>query len=315
MFNANKKYIKGIFNMTSISELRKNKNNLIQQLQKDLEKVVQKSEPLEDPRFWSPKMDKSKNTSAIIRFLPAPKGENSPFVKYFSHSFQGPTGKYYIENCLTSIGKDDPVCQANKVLWDSGTEVNKKLAQDRKRKTHFISNILVVKDPANPENNGKVFLYRYGKKIFEKIQTVISPVEDDLGIADPKNPFDFWEGMNFVLRVHFADGYYKYDNSAWLEPSELIPGGSDEDYESVWNQCHSLVQFLDPSNYKSFEELQKRLSLVLASSSSSSVSSFVEATSLESSDEVSDSLESELSDEDEVSDIDFMKKLAAKANL
>lgn len=211
----------------------------------------------EDTRFWSPNVDKNGNGRATVRFLPAPPGEDEPFVKIYSHGFQGPSGLWYIENSLTTIGKDDPVSALNSKLWATGSEKNKEIARKQKRKLAFISNILVIDDPDNPENNGKVFLYRYGKTVFDMIKEAAGPGFDEF---EPFNAFDPWEGANFRIAIRHADGYRKYDRSKFLTPG---PIGSDDEIETIWNQEYSLQEFLDPSNFKSYEELEAKLNRVL----------------------------------------------------
>ena len=171
-----------------------------------------------DDRFWKPTVDKAGNGYAVIRFLPAPQGEDLPWVRYWDHGFQGPSGLWYIENSLTSIGQNDPVSEMNSVLWNSGREEDKQTARDRKRRLHYVSNIMVVSDPGNPDNEGKVFLYKFGKKIFDKIMDVMQPQFAD---EDPVNPFDFWEGANFKLKIQQVAGYRNYDKSEFANTSAL----------------------------------------------------------------------------------------------
>ena len=211
-----------------------------------------------DDRFWKPTVDKSGNGYAVIRFLPACEGEDLPWVKYFTHGFKGPTGQWYIENSLTSIGQDDPVGEMNSMLWNSGVESDKKIARERKRRLHYVSNIMVVEDPANPANNGKVFLFQYGKKIFDKLMDVMQPEFAD---EEPVNPFDFWEGANFKLKIRNVEGYRNYDKSEFANPSAL--SSDDEELEGVYNRLYKLQDFLDPKNYKSYAELKAKLARVL----------------------------------------------------
>ena len=212
-----------------------------------------------DDRIWKPVMDKTGNGFAIIRFLPAPKGEELPWAKLWNHAFQGPTGQWYIENSLTTIGQNDPVSEHNSALWNSGVESDKEIARKQKRKLQYYSNIYVVKDGANPENEGKVFLYRYGKKIFDKIMETMQPAfEED----SPINPFDFWEGADFKLKLRKVDGYWNYDKSEFADPSALSK--KDDELEKIWGQTHSLTAFTDNSNFKSYDELKKRLDVVLS---------------------------------------------------
>ena len=212
-----------------------------------------------DDRIWKPVMDKTGNGFAIIRFLPAPKGEELPWAKLWNHAFQGPTGQWYIENSLTTIGQNDPVSEHNSALWNSGVESDKEIARKQKRKLQYYSNIYVVKDSANPENEGKVFLYRFGKKIFDKIMETMEPAFED---ETPINPFDFWEGANFKLKLRKVDGYWNYDKSEFEAPSALTK--KDAELEEIWGKQYSLKEFTDNSNFKSYDELKKRLDVVLS---------------------------------------------------
>ena len=212
-----------------------------------------------DDRIWKPVMDKTGNGFAIIRFLPAPKGEELPWAKLWNHAFQGPTGQWYIENSLTTIGQNDPVSEHNSALWNSGVESDKEIARKQKRKLQYYSNIYVVKDSANSENEGKVFLYRYGKKIFDKIMETMQPAFED---ETPINPFDFWEGANFKLKLRKVDGYWNYDKSEFADPSALSK--KDDELEEIWGKQYSLKEFTDNSNFKSYDELKKRLDVVLS---------------------------------------------------
>ena len=212
-----------------------------------------------DDRIWKPVMDKTGNGFAIIRFLPAPKGEELPWAKLWNHAFQGPTGQWYIENSLTTIGQNDPVSEHNSALWNSGVESDKEIARKQKRKLQYYSNIYVVTDSANPENEGKVFLYRFGKKIFDKIMETMQPAFED---ETPINPFDFWEGANFKLKLRKVDGYWNYDKSEFEAPSALSK--KDAELEEIWGKQYSLKEFTDNSNFKSYDELKKRLDVVLS---------------------------------------------------
>ena len=212
-----------------------------------------------DERLWKPQMDKTGNGYAVIRFLPAVKGEDLPWAKVWNHAFQGPTGQWYIENSLTTIGQNDPVSEHNSALWNSGVESDKEIARKQTRKLQYYSNIYVVKDSANPENEGKVFLYRYGKKIFDKIMETMQPAFED---ETPVNPFDFWEGANFKLKLRKVDGYWNYDKSEFEAPSAL--SDDDAELEALWAKQHSLKEFTEPTNFKSYDELKKRLDVVLS---------------------------------------------------
>jgi hypothetical protein len=239
--------------------LKSNRKSSFDKLTAAAEKVAgnQSQSQGPDERFWKPTVDTAGNGSAIIRFLPAPSGEDVPFVRYWDHGFQGPGG-WYIEKSLTSIGLDDPVGEYNSKLWNSGLESDKEIARKQKRRLHYVSNILVVSDPANPQNEGKVFLYEYGKKIFDKINDLMHPAFED---EDAVNPFDFWEGANFRLRIRKVEGYRNYDKSAFDSPSAV--SNDDSDLETIWKQEHGLAEFLDQKNFKSYEELQQKLMRVL----------------------------------------------------
>ena len=243
----------------SVSTLRKSNtlDKLLSQVQ--AENAPQEKKSYVDERLWKPELDKSGTGSAVIRFLPAPDGEELPWVKVFKHAFQGPTGKWYIENSLTTIGKNDPVSEHNSALWNTGLETDKETARKQKRKLEYYSNIYVVNDPKHPENNGKVFLFRYGKKIFDKIMAAMQPEFED---ETPINPFDFWEGANFKLKIRKVDGYWNYDKSEFDSVSALKD--SDDALDSIWKTQHSLTEFTAPTNFKSYDELKKRLDDVLS---------------------------------------------------
>lgn len=244
----------------SFAALKKSRN-------KSLDKLVQESAKLQsnqgggsnaDDRFWKPEVDKSGNGYAIIRFLPEPEGEDLPWVRMFDHGFQGPGG-WYIENSLTTINQPDPVGEYNSSLWNNGTDAGKEQARKQKRRLSYYSNIYVVKDPANPANEGKVFLYKYGKKIWDKLNEAMSPEFED---EDPINPFDFWEGADFKLKIRNVEGYRNYDRSEFDRSSALLDGDDDR-LEKVYGSMHSLQEFLDAKNFKSYDELKAKLDRVL----------------------------------------------------
>lgn len=218
----------------------------------------------EDARFWYPDVDKAGNGQAIIRFLPASSvdGDDSlPWVRIWRHGFQGPTGKWYIENSLTTIGQKDPLSELNNKLWNESTDDDspgRKQARAQKRNLTYISNILVLSDPANPENEGKVFLYKYGKKIFDKISSAMQP---EFPGDKPVNPFDFWNGANFRLKIRNVAGYRNYDTSTFEAPSAIAD--TDEEIEAIWNKTHSITEFVAPDKFKSYDDLKKRLEDVL----------------------------------------------------
>jgi hypothetical protein len=244
----------------SLSDLRKNRGNF-DSLMKAVESIANPSNEKrgDDDRFWKPTVDKAGNGQAVLRFLPAPAGEELPWVRIWDHGFQGPTGKWYIENSLTTLNKPDPVGELNSELWNSGIEANKEIARKQKRRLSYVSNVLVVRDPANPENEGKVFLYKYGKKIFDKVKDVMQPTFED---EQPVNPFDLWEGANFKLRIRQVEGYRNYDKSEFDGPSPLSQ--DEAELERVWKSTHSLAAFLDPANFKSYDELKAKLNAVLS---------------------------------------------------
>ena len=211
-----------------------------------------------DDRMWKPTVDKSNNGYAVIRFLPANEGSELPWNRYWDHGFKGPTGRWYIEQSLTSIGQNDPVGELNSRLWNTGLESDKAKARTQKRRLHYVSNILVVNDPGNPANDGKVFIYQYGKKIFDKIMDAMQPEFED---EAPLNPFDFWEGANFKLKIRDVEGYRNYDKS---EFDRQTPLSEDDTYlEEVYNKMHKLEEFTDPKSYKTYSELKAKLINVL----------------------------------------------------
>ena len=210
-----------------------------------------------DERLWKPEVDKAGNGYAVIRFLPAPEGEDLPWVKMYSHAFQGPGG-WYIENSLTTLNQKDPCSEFNTSLWNSGVESDKQIARNQKRKLAFYSNIYVVKDPANPENEGKVFLYKFGKKIFDKIMGAMQPEFED---ESPLNPFDFWQGADFKVKIKKVAGYWNYDSSEFAAASPLLK--DDDALESIWKKEYSLSEIVAADQFKTYDELKKRLESVL----------------------------------------------------
>ena len=219
-----------------------------------------------DDRIWKPTVDKAGNGYAVLRFLPATEGQELPWVRYWDHGFKGPTGLWYIENSLTSIGQPDPVGELNSRLWNSGIESDKDRARDQKRRLHYVTNVLVLQDPSNPTNEGKVMLYKFGKKIFDKIMDSMQPEFAD---ESPVNPFDFWEGADFKLKIRNVEGYRNYDKSEFASASSLYDGDETK-LEAVYNQLHDLSEFTDPKNYKSYDELKAKLARVLGEEAVSS---------------------------------------------
>jgi hypothetical protein len=244
----------------SFENLKRNKDQ-ISKLVAAAEKVNGGGEKksYQDDRVWKPTVDKAGNGYAVLRFLPAAEGQELPWVRYWDHGFKGPTGLWYIENSLTSIGQPDPVGELNSRLWNSGIESDKDKARDQKRRLHYVANVLVVSDPSNPDNEGKVFLYKFGKKIFDKIMDLMQP-----SFADEKavNPFDFWEGADFKLKIRNVEGYRNYDKSEFGSP-EALYGADEPKLEQVYNNLHNLSEFTDPKNYKTYDELKTKLSRVL----------------------------------------------------
>jgi hypothetical protein len=230
--------------------------SLTEKLIKEVEKTNGGS-TANDDRYWKPEMGKDGVGSAVIRFLPSPDGEDLPWVKLFGHGFQGPGG-WYIENSLTTLGQKDPVSEHNRSLWNSGNEKDKETVRKQKRKLSYFSNIYVVRDPANPQNEGKVFLFKYGKKIFDKILNAMQPEFED---EEPMNPFDFWSGANFKLKIRKVEGYWNYDKSEFDSPSPLLD--DDDALEALWKKEYSLSAIVAPDQFKSYEDLEKRLNYVL----------------------------------------------------
>ena len=241
------------------NDMKKKSGGGFGKLTEEMNKLTTKSsDSYKDDRFWKPELDKSSNGYAVIRFLPAVDGEDIPWARLFSHGFKGPGG-WYIENSRTTLGEKDPVSEMNTQLWNSGVESDKDIARNRKRRLNYISNILVVSDPANPQNEGKVFLYKYGKKIFDKINEAMNPEFDD---ETPVNPFDFWEGANFKLKVRKVAGFINYDKSEF-ESTSAVYDGDDAKLEELWKTQYALSEFTDPSNFKSYDELKTKLNQVV----------------------------------------------------
>ena len=249
----------------SFADLKKKSQSNLQFLQKELEKTVSNKQV--DERFWKPEVDASGNGYAVIRFLPAPEGETVPWAKVYSHAFQGPGG-WYIENSRTTLGEKDPVGEVNRQHWNAGTEEGKDIARRQKRKLSYYSNIQVIKDPKHPENEGKVFLYKYGKKIHDKILAAMQPEFQD---ETPVNVFDLWEGANFKLKIKKVAGFWNYDSSEFDSVSAL--SSDDTELEATWKSEHSLEAFTAADQFKSYEDLEKRLQLVLGSSPRATVPS------------------------------------------
>jgi len=244
--------------MASFSDLKKQSSlgSLTSKLVKEVEKMNNTSSGGDD-RLWKPELDKTGNGYAVIRFLPAPNGEDLPWAKIYSHAFQGPGG-WYIENSLTTINQKDPVSEYNRELWNSGSDKDKETVRKQKRKLSYYSNIYVVKDPVNPQNEGKVFLFKYGKKIFDKIMAAMQPEFED---ETPINPFDFWAGANFKLKIRKVDGYWNYDKSEFDRAEALLD--DDDALESLWKKEYSLAELTSTDQFKDYDALKKRLDSVL----------------------------------------------------
>ena len=289
--------------MSSFKDLKNNRMNNLQSLTKQVEKLAEKPS-YEDERIWKCERDKTGNGYAVVRFLPAPTNEDVPWVRLWSHGFKGPGG-WYIENSLTTprsdapSGTDDPVSKANTTLWNSGIESDKNIARDRKRKLSYYSNILILEDSTNAQNEGKVFLFRYGKKIFEKIESVMNPEFKD---EEPMNPFDFWSGANFKLKIRQVEGYANYDKSEFASPSPLFDG-DDAKLEDVWKQQHSLQGLLAPENFKSYQELEARFNTVTASGTTSDYNETIEESS-------ADPVASPAAESTSEDTLEYFKKLA-----
>jgi hypothetical protein len=248
--------------MNSFANLKRNRSSF-EKLTKAIESSNQSSEAgsKDDNRFWQPSVDKAGNGMAIIRFLPAPAvdGDDAlPWIRVFSHGFQGPGG-WLIDNCLTTLNAKCPVCEHNSTLWNSGIEANKDIARKQKRKLSYVANILVVSDPSNPSNEGQVKLFKFGKKIFDKISEAMNPEFAD---ETPVNPFDLWEGANFKLKIRNVEGYRNYDKSEFADASPLFDG-DDAKLEELWKKEYSLLEFTENKQFKSYDQLKARLDKVL----------------------------------------------------
>jgi hypothetical protein len=242
--------------MADFKSLKKNSKSHFDKLVTEVQKLntpAQGGKSQDDDKYWKPEVDKAGNGYAIIRFLPAPADEELPYVRIFDHGFQGPGG-WYIEKSLTTLGQKDPVSEYNSQLWNSGIDSNKDLARKYKRRLSLVSNIYVVKDPAHPENEGKVFLFKYGKKLWDKIELAMNPEFED---EEKINPFDMWTGANFKLKIRNVENYRNYDKSEFEASSPLL--SDDDQLEAIWKQEHSLTELVNPSNFKSYDELKARL--------------------------------------------------------
>ena len=294
---------------TSIAALKRSRSNL-DALTKELSGVSSNNNQKSyvDDRFWKPELDKTGNGYAVLRFLPAVKDEDLPWVKMWSHAFQGPGG-WYIENSLTTMNQKDPVSEENSRLWNSGIEADKEIARKRKRKLSYFANVLIVSDPKHPENEGQVKLFKFGKKIFDKITDKMQPQFED---EKPVNPFDFWEGADFKLKIRKVDGFWNYDKSEFDSTKEIAE--NDEAIEGIWTKQYPLKPFLEASNFKSYDELKSKLDKVLTGSrSSGTVEDMVTPPSISETPEVSVEAVAASSSNDSVDDdetLSYFSKLA-----
>ena len=297
--------------MSSFANLKRSRNDL-DKLTKAIEDTTspasKEAGSKDDTRLWQPTVDKAGNGMAVIRFLPAPAvdGDDAlPWVRRFDHGFQGPGG-WYIENSLTTLGQKDPVSEYNTTLWNSGIEANKEIARKQKRRLHYIANILVVSDPSNPSNEGQIKLFKFGKKIFDKITEAMNPEFAD---ETPINPFDMWEGANFKLKIRNVEGYRNYDKSEFADKSALLDG-DDEKLEELWKKEYSLKEFTDPSNFKSYEVLKAKLDKVLGFDGGSSVKTKAEDAVFKKFDDEDVSVIDKKIVEHDDEDLDYFKSLA-----
>ena len=258
--------------MNAFAKLKASRKSQFNKILEEAEKLNtnQSAQSKDDDRFWKPTQDKMGNGYAVVRFLPAPEADEPAWERVFSHGFKGPTGSWYIENSLTTLGETDPVGEYNTKLWNSGNPKDKDKARDQKRRLKFYSNVLVVKDPAHPENEGKVFIYGYGKKIFDHLKSAWMPEFDDEGRSQDHadynpsnafNPFDMWEGANFIIKIRKVEGYPNYDRSEFANPAPIAD--SDEEIEEIFNKTHSLKFLVDKSNFKTYDELSAKLARVM----------------------------------------------------
>lgn len=304
----------------SFNELKKKSKigSLTEKLIKQVEKLNTGSgNEKDDERFWKPTLNKKTETGyAVIRFLPAGEGWDDEYVQAFSHAFQGPGGQWFIENCPTTIDRKCSCCENNSKDWATGDKQKQNIVRDRKRKLSYYSNVYVIKDPDCPENEGTVRIFKFGKKIFEKIDAALRPkFQDDT----PINPFDFWEGADFKLKVLKKDGYWNYDSSEFSSPSALLDGNDDE-LKEVYDKLHNITEFVNPDNFKSYEDLQARLDKVLGNSPSTSTRKKIDPELQEELDEEYEEAKSSKSiskvddeDDDEDADnaLDYFSKLAS----
>ena len=249
----------------SFADLKRNSASNFEKLTNELSKMAstRPQDPLEE-KLWKPTLDKAGNGFAVIRFMPAPEGEDIPFVRIWDHGFQGPGG-WYIEKSLTTFSEKDPVGELNSKLWSTGLDSDKEIARKQKRRLSYYSNVYIVKDPGNPENEGKVFIFKFGKKIFDKLNDLMNPSFED---EQPVDPFNLWTGANFRLKVRKVENFPNYDKSEFDTPGALLD--DDDKLEEIYNSLYSLQELLDRKHFKTYEELNARLNRVLGNSAASS---------------------------------------------
>ena len=284
---------------SSFSQLKQSSNSSLDNLSKELTKLNESAtNPGQDDRYWKLTVDKAQNGHAVIRFLPASQGETVPWVRMWSHGFQGPGG-WYIENSLTTLGQKDPVSEYNTKLWNSGVDSDKEVARKQKRKLQYIANIFVVSDPANPDNEGKVFLFKFGKKIFDLINDKMNPEFDD---ETAVNPFDLWNGCNFRLRARKVAGFRNYDKSEF--DSQTALADDDAELERIWNTQYSLEELIAPDQFKSYDELKTRFETVIGAGGG------METESAFADEEPTASYQESSSIDEDDDSLDYFKKLA-----
>ena len=290
---------------TSLSALKRSNN--LDTLMGELSKVAEpqrQTNSYQDDRFWKPELDKSGNGYAVFRFLPAVQDEDLPWARLWSHAFQGPGG-WLIENSLTTLNQKCPISEANSLLWNSGVEADKEIARKRKRKLSYTANIMIVSDPKHPENEGQVKLYKFGKKIFDKITEAMKPEFED---ESPINPFDFWEGANFKLKIRKVDGYWNYDKSEFEGVTAVAD--NDDKIKEIWSKEHALKAFVDPSNFKSYEELKEKLHRVITGDRNASTIENVKLPPQSNSTAKSDPVKSQPESSDDDDTLSYFSKLA-----
>lgn len=291
----------------SFADFKKKSESSLNSLQSKME-TMDKKKSYTDDRIWRPELDKSGNGYAVIRFLPPCDGDGDvPWAKVYNHGFKGPGG-WFIENSLTTLGQKDPVSEMNSRLWNSGVESDKDIARERKRRLSYFSNILVISDPANPQNEGKVFLYKYGKKIHDKCLEAMNPEFQD---EEPVNPFDYWKGANFKLKVRKVSGFVNYDKSEF-EATSVLFDGDDEKLESLWKSQYKLSEFTAESNFKSYDELKQRLDQVLGGDERGTASAETETLTTENTESVSEREESLSSFDENTDAMSYFNQLASE---